>query len=152
MDTFKKNILIFFCTILVLSFNSYSKAEEEEVQVQAIADQIQVLINDIKTLEKAVYQKSDITSGTTIKSNSLNEDILTKHLLKLNELEEQFREITNKFEEVTFKLDKLSTRVTKIQSDNQLRFSDLENSGETLNTTQKVIHDASKPKDFEAKP
>ena len=122
MDTFKKNILIFFCTILVLSFNSYSKAEEEEVQVQAIADQIQVLINDIKTLEKAVYQKSDITSGTTIKSNSLNEDILTKHLLKLNELEEQFREITNKFEEVTFKLDKLSTRVTKIQSDNQLRF------------------------------
>ena len=40
----------------------------------------EVLINDIKTLEKAVYQKSDITSGTTIKSNSLNEDILTKHL------------------------------------------------------------------------
>ena len=36
--------------------------------------------------------------------------------------------LTNKFEEVNFKLDKLSTRVTKIQSDNQLRFSDLENS------------------------
>ena len=35
--------------------------------------------------------------------------------------------LTNKFEEVNFKLDKLSTRVTKIQSDNQLRFSDLEN-------------------------
>ncbi len=152
MDTFKKNILIFFCIILVLSFKTYSKAEEEEVQVQAIADQIQVLINDIKTLEKAVYQKSDITSGTTIKSNSLNEDILTKHLLKLNELEEQFREITNKFEEVTFKLDKLSTRVTKIQSDNQLRFSDLENSGETLKKTQKVLPGASEPKDFGANP
>ena len=35
--------------------------------------------------------------------------------------------LTNKFEEVNFKLDKLSSRVTKIQSDNQLRFSDLEN-------------------------
>ena len=33
--------------------------------------------------------------------------------------------LTNKFEEVNFKLDKLSTRVTKIQSDTQLRFSDL---------------------------
>ena len=52
---------------------------------------------------------------------------MTKHLLKLNEIEDQFRELTNKFEEVNFKLDKLSTRVTKIQSDAQLRFSDLEN-------------------------
>ena len=32
---------------------------------------------------------------------------LTKHLLKLNEIEDQFRELTNKFEEVNFKLDKL---------------------------------------------
>ena len=38
-----------------------------------------------------------------------------------------FENLTNKFEEVNFKLDKLSSRVTKIQSDNQLRFSDLEN-------------------------
>jgi TolA-binding protein len=52
---------------------------------------------------------------------------MTKHLLKLNEIENQFRELTNKFEEINFKLDKLSTRVTKIQSDAQLRFSDLEN-------------------------
>ena len=53
----------------------------------------------------------------SIKSDGLNEDIMTKHLLKLNEIEDQFRELTNKFEEVNFKLDKLSTRVTKIQSD-----------------------------------
>ena len=51
----------------------------------------------------------------------LNEDILTKHLLKLNEIENQFRELTNKFEEVNFKLDKLSSRVTKIQSDNSIK-------------------------------
>ena len=100
-------------------------------------DQIQVLINDIKTLEKAVYQKSDIVSFKLTKSDGLNEDILTKHLLKLNDLEDQFRELTNKFEEVNFKLDKLSSRVTKIQSDNQLRFSDLENSGEKIKKAEK---------------
>ena len=55
----------------------------------------------------------------------MNEDILTKHFLKLNDIEDQFRELTNKFEEVNFKIDKLSSRVTKIQSDTQLRFSDL---------------------------
>ena len=60
-------------------------------------------------------------------STKESEQALTKHLLKLSEIEMQFQELTNKFEEVNFKLDKLSSRVTKIQSDNQLRFSDLEN-------------------------
>ena len=83
----------------------------------------------MKTLGKAAYQKSDISSSSVnVQSDRLNEDILTKHLLKLNEIEDQFRELTNKFEEVNFKLDKLSSRVTKIQSDTQLRFSDIENS------------------------
>ena len=103
--------------------------EEEEIYLKSISDQIQVITKDLKILEKAVYQKSDISlsnNQNTLKSDGLNEDILTKHLLKLNEIEDQFRELTNKFEEVNFKLDKLSTRVTKIQSDNQLRFSDLE--------------------------
>ena len=124
---FRKSILhILF--LLIFSINSIS-AEEEEIYLKSISDQIQVITKDLKTLEKAVYQKSDIvntTSASSIKTNGLNEDVMTKHLLKLNEIEDQFRELTNKFEEVNFKLDKLSTRVTKIQSDTQLRFSDLE--------------------------
>ena len=35
----------------------------------------------------------------TLKFRWFNEDIMTKHLLKLNEIEDQFRELTNKFEE-----------------------------------------------------
>ena len=81
----------------------------------------------------------------------MNEDILTKHLLKLNEIENQFRELTNKFEEVNFKLDKLSTRVTKIQSDTQLRFSDLEGiSTELPKNNQANLPGTSKPQDFGA--
>ena len=119
-------------TLLLTPFIVFSSsiiAEEEEIYLKSISDQIQVITKDLKTLEKAVYQKSDVSSQNLIlkKTDGLNEDILTKHLLKLNEIEDQFRELTNKFEEVNFKLDKLSTRVTKIQSDTQLRFSDLEN-------------------------
>jgi tol-pal system protein YbgF len=61
--------------------------------------------------------------------------VLTRHLLKLSEVEDQFRELTNKFEEINFKLDKLSTRLSKIQADNQIRFQDIEislKSGEEL--------------------
>ena len=69
-------------------------AEDEEIYLKAISDQIQVITKDIKTLEKAVYQKSDIAilqNLNSIKSDGLNEDVMTKHLLKLNEIENQFR-------------------------------------------------------------
>ena len=157
MDLIKKNFLIFFISLLILSHSSL-KAEEEDVLIQAVADQIQVLTKDLKTLEKAVYKKSDIisTSSSSMKSSELNEDILTKHLLKLNEIEDQFRELTNKFEEVNFKLDKLSSRVTKIQSDNQLRFSDLEsgnlNPNKKIKNQQTVLPGTSKPQDLGANP
>ena len=156
MELIKKNFLIFF-TILLLIHNPLLKAEEEEALLQTVADQIKVLNKDLKTLEKAVYEKSDIISSSNpskIQSDGLNEDILTKHLLKLNEIEDQFRELTNKFEEVNFKLDKLSSRVTKIQSDNQLRFSDLENSGTDTKKikTKTKLPGSSKPNDFGANP
>jgi len=77
---------------------------------------------------------------------------MTKHLLKLNEIENQFRALTNKFEEVNFKLDKLSTRVTKIQSDTQLRFSDLETGTVSLQPNKQKLPGSSKPQDFGAAP
>ena len=152
----KLKIVKIFLLIFLTSFFNSLKAEQEEIFLQAISDQIQVITKDIKTLEKAVYQKSDVASSSTlnsIKTDGLNEDVLTKHLLKLNEIEDQFRNLTNQFEEVNFKLDKLAKRVTKIQSDAQLRFSDLENG--TTNApkkTQTVLPGSSKPQDFGASP
>ena len=147
-----RKLFLIFSTAL---FFTYLNAEEEEVYLKAISDQIQVITKDLKTLEKAVYEKSDIASSSAnlVKSDSLNEDILTKHLLKLNEIEDQFRDLTNKFEEINFKLDKLSTRVTKIQSDTQLRFSDIESGNITSVNEKKVkLPGTSKPQDFGANP
>jgi len=146
--------LKFLAIIFPLFIFTILNAEEEEIYLKAISDQVQVITKDLKTLEKAVYQKSDALSTLNLsqtKSDGLNEDILTKHLLKLNEIENQFRELTNKFEEVNFKLDKLSTRVTKIQSDTQLRFSDLEgNTTELPKNNQANLPGTSKPQDFGA--
>ena len=150
----KKNIV--FVPLFLIFFTNLNFAEEEEVFLQAISDQIQVITKDLKTLEKAVYEKSDVVSfkpTNSLNSAGLNEDVMTKHLLKLNEIEDQFRELTNKFEEVNFKLDKLSTRVTKIQSDTQLRFSDLENQPIKNNKeNQASLPGSSKPQDFGAAP
>ena len=150
------NFKIIFLTIIFSFINITVIAEEEEIYLKSISDQIQVITKDLKTLEKAVYKKSDIvssTNSTSISSDGLNEDIMTKHLLKLNEIEDQFRQLTNKFEEVNFKLDKLSTRVSKIQSDTQLRFSDLE-SGTIITGKEKKasLPGSAKPQDFGAAP
>ena len=106
---------------------------------------LELIQKDLKTLEKAVYSGS-INKGN---SNSLksfdenSEDVLTRHLLKLSEVESQFQELTNKFEEINFKIDKLSNRLSKVQSDNQLRFQDIEDSLSSGVASQKLT---SKPK------
>ena len=48
-------------------------------------------------------------------------------------------------------MDKLSTRITKMQSDNQMRFSDLENIDLKQNKDKKAkLPGTSKPQDFGA--
>ena len=116
-------ILLIFIIAIFYSYKVY--ADETE----SILKQLQVLQEDIKTLEKAVYSQDVKTTSTGVALSGESSDVLTKHLLKLSELEEQFKILTNNFEEINFKLDKLSSRITKVQTDNQMRFQDLESSG-----------------------
>jgi len=152
--SYLKKIFIFF--ILLFSLSNFAIAEDETIN--AVTDQLQIIAQDLKTLEKAVYKTAEITSiSGFISSDGLNEEILTRHLLKLNEIEEEFRRLTNRFEEVNFKLDNLSSRVTKIQSDAQLRFSDLESGKinkniKTKNKKQVKLPGTEKAQDFGAAP
>jgi len=95
---------------------------------------------DLKTLEKAVYSSSgNVDNSNNQKAFDKNsEDVLTRHLLKLSEVESQFQELTNKFEEINFKIDKLSNRLSKVQADNQLRFQDIENLLSSSEVTQNL--------------
>ncbi len=138
MKSLTKNLLIKFT--LIISFFSYSISFADSHNIYEILDQLQ---KDIKTLEKAVYSGSisknnENTTGTNINLNNNSEDVLTRHLLKLSEIENQFQLLTNKFEEINFKLDKLSNRMSKVQADNQIRFQDLENVMPSNDNTPKL--------------
>ena len=91
---------------------------------------LELIQKDIKTLERAVYSNStELNNNSGFDSSTLDqnaEDVLTRHLLKLSEIEAQFQNLTNRFEQINFKIDKLSSRLTKVQADNQLRFQQLE--------------------------
>ena len=123
LDSLTKVLLI----LILFSFYSYKVYSEEESS--SILQQLEILQKDVKTLEKAIYSQptTGVTNTSDLSSNG--EDVLTQHLLKLSELEEQFKTLTNNFEEINFKLDKLSNRITKVQTDNQMRFQDLEKAG-----------------------
>ena len=118
-------LLIKFFLVISLFISGFANADSHELN--EILEKIQ---KDIKTLEKAVYSGTrELDVGATNVSsfeNSNSEDVLTRHLLKLSEIENQFQSLTNKFEEINFKLDKLSNRMSKVQADNQIRFQDLE--------------------------
>ena len=126
-----------------------------------IYETLEQIQSDIKTLEKAVYSASNELNSNSNNSNliidSNSEDVLTRHLLKLSEIENQFQQLTNKFEEINFKLDKLSNRLSKVQSDNQIRFQDLESAvasgGELKKVTKKnetnlTLAGSSEPQDL----
>ena len=121
-----KNFYFFLLVLLVLSFISKSYSDNHNIY-----EVLEIIKKDLKTLERAVYSESfDETGLNTTETNNLDqnsEEVLTRHLLKLSEIETQFQELTNKFEEINFKLDKLSSRLSKVQADNQLRFQQLEN-------------------------
>ncbi len=121
---FKKNTNIF--TYIISIFSISFSAASEELSMREILEIIQ---KDLRTLERAVYSESfqKKTGDETDLTNKQTEDVLTRHLLKLSEIEKQFQNLTNKFEEINFKVDKLSSRLSKTQADNQLRFQDLEN-------------------------
>ena len=124
---------------LIINFFSLTSSFADNHNIYEILEQLQ---KDIKTLEKAVYSGSiqlDNQNSNELNSNSNNsEDVLTRHLLKLTEIENQFQQLTNRFEEINFKLDKLSSRMTKVQADNQIRFQDLENSLSSGDINKKV--------------
>jgi tol-pal system protein YbgF len=155
MINYRKLILLKF-TLIFIFISSIAFADNHNLN--EVLDLIQ---KDLKTLEKAVYSRSNkienLNSQNGFEENS--EDVLTRHLLKLSEIENQFQELTNKFEEINFKLDKISNRLSKVQADNQVRFQDIENtlsSGEvnqklTLKPkkqSEKILPGSSEPQDL----
>ena len=138
MKFFFKIVIIKLLFLLSLSLINFSYADNHNIY-----ETLENIQNDLKTLERAVYSGSievnDAASkNLEIELDANSEDVLTRHLLKLSEVENQFRELTNKFEEINFKLDKLSNRLSKIQADNQIRFQDLETAISSGEITEKL--------------
>ena len=158
MHSAKNYIYISFITFS-LFFSSFAKSDNHNLY-----EVLELIKKDLKTLEKAVYSGSITTLNSDNNFNNIDEnseDVLTRHLLKLTEIENQFQELTNKFEEINFKIDKLSNRLSKVQADNQMRFqnietsmingdTDLNNFSKNTNDENDILPGSSQPQDLGA--
>ena len=138
MKHLSKVFIFKFVILINFFFSNFSLADNHNIY-----ETLEQIRKDIKTLEKAVYSGSvdfsnNNNTNTNLSLNNNSEDVLTRHLLKLSEIENQFQQLTNKFEEINFKLDKLSSRLSKVQADNQIRFQDLENVISSDGSTKKI--------------
>ena len=155
-----KYYFYFFITLILISFPAKTFSESHNLK-----EIIKLIQKDLRTLERAVYSEEfsiNQDSNEDVSNMDQNsEEVLTRHLLKLSEIEKQFQELTNKFEEINFKLDKLSSRLSKVQADNQLRFQQIEegklinNSGEGQKLSsaseqqdEKILPGSSEPQDL----
>ena len=155
--SFKKLFTVKLFIIFNFIINQCALADNHNIY-----ETLELIQKNIKTLEKAVYSGSieiNNESGSSSILNDNSEDVLTKHLLKLSEIENQFQELTNRFEEINFKLDKLSNRLSKVQADNQIRFQDIEGSitsgdfsnkisKNKLNENDNILPGSSEPQDL----
>jgi len=154
MIDYRKLIYLKLTFIFILISNI---ALADNHNLKEVLDLIQ---KDLKTLEKAVYSGSNNTDNLSKQKgfDENSEDVLTRHLLKLSEIESQFQNLTNKFEEINFKLDKLSSRMSKVQADNQIRFQDIENAStgkvnskltsKSKKESEKILPGSSQPQDL----
>ena len=158
MLNYKKIIQLKFIFIFIFIFiPNISISDNHD-----LSEILKLIQKDLKTLEKAVYSGSmDVKNSNNSEGFDKNsEDVLTRHLLKLSEIENQFQELTNKFEEINFKIDKLSGRLSKVQADNQIRFQNIENilsSGnvdgllsKSKKEVEKILPGSSEPQDLGA--
>jgi len=158
----RKNLIFSVILIFITSNFITLNVKGDTHNLKEILELIQ---KDIKTLEKAVYSEEnlELTNNNSLneKLDQNSEDVLTRHLLKLSEIESQFQNLTNRFEEINFKLDKLSSRLSKVQADNQLRLQQIEKtinnniSNEAAriitsdtNNSNKILPGSSQPQDL----
>ena len=148
MNLLKNQLTLKLFLIINLLTCSISFADNHNIY-----ETLENIKKDIKTLEKAVYSRSvENTNSSNLENFDNNsEDVLTRHLLKLTEIENQFQLLTNKFEEINFKLDKLSNRLSKVQADNQIRFQDIESALQFEGNTKLSLKEKTK-KDIENLP
>ena len=129
-----KNIsFLFIIIILILNCNK-SFAED----ALTIKQQIDRIMEEVKDLNKAVFNKSFDQNKLFIENKNNDTERFTSIDIRIYDVEKEIKKLTLKFEEILFKLDDISNDMISIKAelDNELKKNSIETKKENIDSNK----------------
>ena len=110
--------------------NSYSSKAEDSLTIKQQLDRIK---EEVKDLNKAVFNKSFDSNDLNLKNNQDDAERFTSIDIRMYDLEKDIKNLTLQFEEIIFKLDDFSNYIQKLENDMNLNLNEIKNKIEIQN-------------------
>ncbi len=99
-------------------------AQDEDMQ--NLVDRLERMDRDIKALNLKVYRGTGSVASTASDGEDLNGPLGARLSIRLNELENQMRQMTGQIEETAYRISQLNNRLDKLVADVDYRLTALE--------------------------
>ena len=97
--------------IIFIFFSSYSQAQD----VLTIKQQLDRIMDEVKDLNKAVFNKSFNSEKLNSLDNNIDTERFTSIDIRIYDLEKDIKRLTLQFEELLFKLDDMSNVINSLE-------------------------------------
>ncbi len=117
-----------FASALVTTFLTFPAAAQD-MEMQDMIDRLERMDRDIKALNLKVYRGTDAVSAVTSSPSEGGEvsgPLGARLSTRINELENQMRQMTGQIEETAYRISQLNTRLDKLVADVDYRLTALE--------------------------
>ena len=122
--------------LMLLVFSCTKLYGEDSLTIKQQLDRI---TEEIKDLNKAVFNKSFDKNEISSEENIIDTERFTSIDIRIYDLEKDIKKLTLQFEEIFFKLDDISSKISTLETDIISKFKILEN--EYANSTFNQIND-----------
>lgn len=123
MKLFNKKFFAFAVLVTALSL----PAAAQELEMQDMIDRLERMDRDIKALNLKVYRGTDAVSAVTpVTGEEIKGPLGARLSIRLNELENQLRQMNGQIEETAYRISQLNTRLDKLVADVDYRLTALE--------------------------
>ena len=123
--------------LLVVILINFNKSFAEDALT--IKQQLDRITEEIKDLNKAVFNKSFDKNEISSEENIIDTERFTSIDIRIYDLEKDIKKLTLQFEEIFFKLDDISSKIITLETDIISKFKILEN--EYANSTFNLTND-----------
>ena len=118
-----KYISVFFI-IIIFSLNSFKSFAEDSLTIKQQLDRI---IEEVKDLNKAVFNKSFNKNELYLNENTNDSERFTSVDIRIYDLENDIKNLTLQLEEILFKLDDLSKKMNSMETELISKFEIFQN-------------------------